>query len=217
MKIFQPIAFDPDQCRRELSEFETLLRAKESLGEKSDILPFFKSRQHLSALIGCYHPNIVNPSRVAHEFDIFGGFRADLAIGDPQRRAYCLVEFENAAPDSIFVTTERATTEWSPRFEHGFGQIVDWFWRISDYEKSDEFEGVFDSRTIDHMAVLVVGRSSYLDKREKSRLEWRRKRIIVDSQKVFCYTFDELFEDLSFRLQQYPLTAAAERAPEPST
>jgi hypothetical protein len=38
------------------------------------------------------------------EFDIFGDFTCDLANGDSTSKTFFLVEFEDAGPDSLFIT-----------------------------------------------------------------------------------------------------------------
>ena len=55
-----------------------------------------------------------------------GNFLSDLVVGDSVTQSYCFVEFEEAAPTSLFVSKpDISTPEWSPRFERGFSQIVD--------------------------------------------------------------------------------------------
>jgi len=33
----------------------------------------------------------------------------------------------------------KATLEWSERFEHGFSQVPDWFWKLNDRTPTSEF------------------------------------------------------------------------------
>lgn len=47
--VLKPVKFDPVRFRSELAEFETLLNSKPDLAEADDILPFFKSHEHLTA------------------------------------------------------------------------------------------------------------------------------------------------------------------------
>lgn len=70
------------------------------------------------------------------------------------------------------------------------------------------------------MALLVIGRDGFLGVRERSRLQWRQQRVVVDSRHVHVLTYDQLLEDLSFRLHAYPLLAqvdAAKRKPRGSS
>lgn len=94
--------FRSRQARDEWNGFDRLLESKEQLSEKDDILPFFKISLNISLLIGSYFPNIRKCDVLAHEYPIYGDFRADLIVGDSDRREYLLVEFENGAKDSLF-------------------------------------------------------------------------------------------------------------------
>jgi len=125
MKGLDSFNLDIKKCLFELEEFENLLLNNKELKESKDILPFFKQRLHLSAFIGFYVPQIIRFNQIKHEFTFFGDFRADLAIGDSVNNTYCFIEFEDATEDSIFVEKGRSTSDWSPRFEHGFSQIID--------------------------------------------------------------------------------------------
>jgi len=203
MKGFQSHEFDPNCCRDELAELQSLLRHSAELGERRDILPFFRKRLHLSALLGSYNPRISSYDRVAYEYDVFGDFHCDLAIGDAVRAAYVFVEFEDAGQESVFVSRGRTTPEWSPRFDHGYSQIIDWLYKLSDMRPSDDFRGRFGSRDASFTTLLVVGRSGGLAEREQARLRWRQNHVVVDSKHVFCLTFDELCEDLHFRVKTY--------------
>ncbi|AFY84193.1 Shedu immune nuclease family protein [Oscillatoria acuminata] len=204
MKSFEAIEFSPSQCAIQLGQFKNLLQKKKDLSERDDILPFFKRRKDLSALLGSLHPKIYKYDRLAFEYNLFGDFVVDLAIGDSTRKSYCFVEFESAKDNSIFVSkTGKTTPEWSPTFERGYSQIVDWFWKLNDMERTDEFENRFNGKNIKYVGVLVVGRNEYLEPRELKRLKWRQENTRVNSKEIYCLTFDELYEDLSVRLNTY--------------
>jgi len=130
-KEFKRIQFDPVQCRKEAEELRDFLATNRELHERSQVLPFFKGRLQLSAFLGSYHPEIVRYDLVAHELPLFGDFVADLVVGDSKNSAFAFIEFEDASPDSIFVK-KKATPDWSPRFEHGFSQLVDWFFKLHE-------------------------------------------------------------------------------------
>jgi hypothetical protein len=49
-----------------------------------------------------------------------------------------------------------------------------------------------------------------MDEGERLRLRWRREHVVVHSRRVRCVTFDELVEDLLYRLNTYPAVARAE-------
>src|SRR5207244_1753887 len=123
------------------------------------------------------------------------------------------LEFEDAGPDSIFKRPgKRHAREWAPRFDRGYSQIIDWFGKLRDMEKSDEFEARFGARAIDFIGTLVVGRSRHFQPGEQRRLDWRRRSVIVDSKKIQCVTFDELLADLSYRLETRRLATPEKQA-----
>jgi hypothetical protein len=159
-------------------------------------------------------PTIFHVDRLAYEFDFFGDYAADLAVGNSKRGAYCFIEFENAAPDSIFVKAgKKSSLEWARRFDKGYSQIIDWFWKLHDMVKSETARARFDDRaSIDYYGVLVIGRSAGLQPLERARLDWRRQRVIVDSRPIYCLTFDEFYDDLAFRLEKYGPAAQADAA-----
>jgi hypothetical protein len=178
-------------------------------------LPFFRARNHLSAYLGSYHPGIVRYDLVAHELPLFGDFVCDLVVGDSKSKAFAFIEFEDAAPESIFVKKgAKATPEWAPRFEKGFSQLVDWFFKLHEQGPTPTFESLFGSRTVQALGLLVIGRTETLAPREVQRLWWRQEHVVVHSKQVYCKTFDQLCEDLLDRLKQYP---RAERAETPDT
>ncbi len=205
MKEFESLDFDPDICRNELEELKNLLDENRELKEREDILPFFRERKNLSAFIGSYVPDIVNSDMIAYEYSLYGDFTTDLAIGDSQTKTFCFVEFEDATATSIFRKQgKKLTPEWSPRFEHGFSQIVDWFWKLDDMSRSTDFRSRFRADYIRYYGVLILGRSTELGYREHQRLKWRIDKVLIDSRRIFCVTFDDLYSDLSTRLKIYP-------------
>jgi hypothetical protein len=215
MKHFDVFRIDFERCRSELAALKELLEKFESktLKEREDVLEFFSKNRHIAALAGHFMPGIVNVDRLAHEFDFFGDYAADLAVGDSKRRAYCFVEFENAAPDSIFVKVgKKSTLEWAKRFDKGYSQIIDWFWKLHDMAHTGTVQARFDNATsFDYYGVLVIGRNKDLQSLERARLDWRRQRVIVDSRHVHCLTFDEFYEDLAFKLEKYGPAAIADQ------
>jgi hypothetical protein len=204
-KEFEKIQFDSVRCRSEVLELRELLAKNQTLEERKNVLPFFKQRKQLSALLGNYHPGIVRYDLVAHEFPLWGDFTCDLVVGDSRNKAYAFVEFEDAAPDSIFVKRPgKATPEFSPRFEHGFSQVADWICKLDEQKDTVGFEDKFGNRTVFHLGLLVIGRSATLGKREEHRLRWRQQHVLVYSQPIYCKTFDQLCADLLDRLDQFP-------------
>ena len=141
---FKQITFDPQQCRIEIDEFGALLKNKTDLSEKSDVQPFFKAREQLSGFIGSYMRNIGPATEIGFEYQFYGDFAADLVVGVKAHRRFCVIEFEDGRTKSIFKSSQNNKTKiWSPRFEHGFSQIVDWYSMLDDLKKTQRFKRDF--------------------------------------------------------------------------
>jgi hypothetical protein len=146
MKTLEGINLDITQCKTDLVELKKLLDGKSALSERNDILPFFRAHKHLAALNGSYNAKINRFDRIASEFSLFGDYACDLVIGDSVSRHFCFVEFEDASPTSVFTTKKgKSTPEWSPRFDHGFSQIIDWFLVLDDQKRTGLHKSKFDT------------------------------------------------------------------------
>ncbi len=214
MKTFDTITFDLLESERQVNEFERLLEERPSLKEKTDILPFFRSRPHLSAMCGVLSPALViGPvDRIALEYDLFGDYACDLALGDWNRKAYCFIEFEDAEPQSIFQKAgKKATREWGRRFEHGYSQVIDWFHKLTKMTEHPDFEARFGKRTIGFDGALVIGRDKDLLASELARLEWRQEHVVVHSKRIMCVTFDALLRLMQSRLKNVSLAREGSR------
>lgn len=202
MKRLEPMGFDLAQCLRELSEFKDLLDSNDELSERKHILKFFRSRRQLASQICHVSLSIKSVDCLAFEFDIFGDFVCDVSIGDTTEGAYCFVEFEDAKRDSIFVKRpKKSTPEFSPKFEHGYSQIVDWFYKIDDLRKTHSLQARFGVSDLHYEGVLVIGRDKHLDEPELHRLRWRSRHLIVNSKTIICLTYDRLYQILSQKLE----------------
>jgi hypothetical protein len=210
MKGFNKFRWDPDQCRQELTALRQLLGSAATLKERSEILPFLQQHVHLSSFIGSYDSDVTLFDLYAHEYPLFGDFTCDLVVGDSQARRYVFVEFEDAAPQSLFVP-KKATPEWAPRFEHGYSQILDWFWKLHDMEKTHDYADRFGA-AMRYSGLLIVGRAQHLEPRELRRLEWREDLVRINSRPIRCRTYDQLADDLERRLTAYPKAAAVDSA-----
>ena len=174
------------------------------LHERKDVIPFFKKSHNLSILICTYFPQIKNPSKFAHEYEIYGDFIADLVVGDSNTQHYLLIEFENGAPDSIFKKKQnKATPEWASRFEGAYSQLVDWLWKLEDMRTTADFQNTFGSRRAKFQGLIIIGKDMNLAPQEKDRLKWRIDRTMIDSNAISCISFDELKEDLDHWLKTY--------------
>ncbi len=214
MKTLDEITFDPRACRRELDDLKTLLDQNRELKERKHILPFFRKRRNLSLFIGTYFTYISNFDRIAYEYDIFGDFKADLVFGDAVSGWYGFVEFEDGTSSSIFQEKKgKSSLEWSSRFEHGFSQVVDWFWKLSDMKGSRALRHRFGPEYAGYEGMLIIGRSNTLSSKERDRLRWRRDHVTVNSKHVHCVTFDILYQDLDSRLSTYEAVYRADDEP----
>ena len=204
MKILQPHAINPGNCRTEWIAYSSLLASKAELSEQKDILPFFKKSPDLSLLICTYFPKIKTPDRYAHEYEIDGDFVADLVVGDSSAHKYLLVEFENGTPDSVFKTKgKKATPDWAPRFEGAYSQLVDWLWKLEDKRNTVDFLNTFGSQRATFQGLIVIGKGMKLAKQEQDRLKWRMDRTMIDSNAISVVSFDDLSDDLDHWLSAY--------------
>jgi hypothetical protein len=61
LKTFLDISLDGKTLIKELDEFETFLTSNPHLKERDQVLPFFKSRTHLTAAIGMLNGATILP------------------------------------------------------------------------------------------------------------------------------------------------------------
>jgi hypothetical protein len=201
MKSLDKFSLSLAKCKKELLAFKTLLDGKPTLNEHDDIRPFFKANRHLAAMVGSYNPRINGFDRIADEFDLFGDYSCDLVVGDSTSHNFCFVEFEDASPNSIFTKKRgKATPEWSPRFDHGFSQILDWFAILEDQKRTAQFKSKFGADVIQYVGLLVIGRRHFLNNTQYDRLRWRSEHVQVGARQVNCITFDELYQTLALKV-----------------
>jgi hypothetical protein len=211
--VLESITFDHALFEAELRTLGTLLASKDDVSEMDEIQPLFKASRHLSAFLGTFAPDIGPATELAYEFPFFGDYRADLVVGDKSAAHFCVVEFEDGGPDSIFKKQPgRGNPEWSARFEHGFSQLTDWFFNLDDYKKTHGFARNFGSGHVSFTGLLVIGRTGGLDNMKRTRLRWRSDKVLVDSNAVICVTFDDVHEILSRRYAWYKAAATLEKS-----
>jgi hypothetical protein len=181
-----------------------LLRDHTELSEEKHIKPFITQFPHFTAAIAeIFH---IDVNCLAFEFDLWGDFRCDIAIGDSRTNTYCLVEIEDAKNDSIFKKQEkRGLAEFSARFEHGYSQIVDWLYKIDTLRgNTTTTQERFAQNNPKIYGILLVGRqTSFKDASQLARFEWRSKHVVVNSQPINCFTFDHLLERFKTRNKIY--------------
>lgn len=204
MKKLTTHSFDAGQCRAQWKELVALISSNSTLKENQDILPFFRSRHDLSMLISGYFPDIRKADVFAHEYPIYGDFKADLIVGDSATHNYLLVEFEDGNGESIFRKKgAKATPDWSSRFEGAFSQLVDWLWKLEDMRSTNHFQVTFGDRHANFQGLIVIGKDMALDAQEASRLKWRTNKVMVDSKPIASVSYNDLSVDLDFWLGKY--------------
>lgn len=210
MKPFEDFALDRDRLRDDLTALETFLGPDASeKDERADILPFFKSRPHITSLVFLNNSGITEPTLLKYELELFGDHACDVAVGQAATGRYCFVEFEEAKAGSVFKKGGKGVSEWSARFEHGFSQVVDWFYTLDDMRHTERFRDQFGVGLADYTGALVIGRRGFLDDGQRKRLRWRRQHVQVAGKRVECMTFDDLLD--AFRVRVDMLTPPPSR------
>ena len=202
MRKLEPVEIDPEVLRTNLHELETLLGAGDMLTERKHILPFFQARPQIIAALGFNNGDVSQPDVYATELDLFGDFVCDAASGDSTEAAFTLIEFEDAKPNSIFRAREsgKSMRAWSPRFEHGFSQLVDWAWRIDAENSSAALQRVFGMAPLSIQFLLVAGRRTDLTDGDLRRLTWRAHNLRLGPFNMVCRTFDHVLSTIRRRL-----------------
>ncbi len=203
MKKLMPITSDPSLLRQQLDEFDDFLNNSSHLQERKQVLPFFKKRPLLVAALGLLSGGEEAPDRYALELDLYGDFQCDAASGDSNNGHFTLIEFEDAQPNSIFgrPSATGGLPRWSPRFEHGFSQLVDWARILSSQINTDKTQEIFGLRDPHVNFLLVIGRKADLQNEiDKKRLDWWTKNVSFASHKMTCFTFDDVLSGLRSRL-----------------
>jgi hypothetical protein len=176
---------------------------------------FFTDRPNLLLLLGYWHFGL-EPAFYKAEVSLFDNeFRADFVIADRQKKKFVFVEFEDATKNSIFKPKPKKTNasntsyDWSPRYEHGLSQVIDWYYRMDDYERTNKFEEYFGHRQISYTGLLVIGRDRFIQQAGLSqRFRWRSGKTIINSKPLYCMTFDQLLEEL---VEKLSILKASER------
>jgi hypothetical protein len=166
-------------------------------------MPFFKRRPDLCAASGSVHPRFGKADKLGLELSLFGQFRCDIAVGDSTTNSYTLVELEDAREYSVFEGGKhRQYRRWSVRFEHGFSQLVDWAWRLSqEAAASSNKEPIFGRLDPDVDFLLIIGRRHWISDSDARRIPWRAKNNQIQGHQITIWTYDDAFEILDRRMR----------------
>ena len=199
------LTIDLKECEKLLDDFKNLLDTNDEISEgKADgLLKFFQSRPQLIILIGKWR-FAMDAKFYKPELNLFNEFRADFAVCDSKKKNFLFIEFEDARKNSVFseITNEGTTRyEWASRFEHGFSQVLDWFYRLDDYSRTNKMEEYFGHSKIEYSGLLVIGRDKFIKEAGcESRLSWRKEKLMINNNPVHCITFDQLYLELEEKL-----------------
>ena len=202
MKKLELVVTDINALQSELQDLQIFLAQSPHLRERAEIIPFFKTKKHLTAALGMLNAHISVPQLYANELQLFGDFTADAASGELDSNAVCLIEFEDANEESIFRRLEHGKTvkRYSHRFEHGYSQLVDWAWRLSTETNSDAYARIFGSKMALITFMMIIGRDSDLTGEDLLRLRWRTQHTNLGGILLQCFTFDQILAIIRRRI-----------------
>lgn len=201
MAFLGEVRLDARTLLREVDEFHEFLRNKPR-GERKHFLPFFTKHPQICTYLGFFNIGVRSPTHIATEFSLWGDFTCDLVAGSIRDKAFVCVEFEDAAENSLFrPQAGRKNSHWGTRAEHGVSQVIDWLFRISREDGSDQLQRDFGARHLRLIGLVVVGRNADVNEYDRVRLEWRSHNSIVGGANIWIVTYDDLLEWLNGRLE----------------
>lgn len=195
--LLKSIIFDAKIAKTELSSFKAWMSSRSFFGE-TDVVAEIKARPQMACLLA-YTIIMPAPDLYAFEFNIKGLFRADLVVGNNGTRKFVLIEFEDGQNNSLFKGGTRQYRYWSPRLEHGFGQIVDWAWARHSHPTDVIFTNGFGGKVVDSCYVVICGRNPTAGSLEEQRLDFRRS-IKMNGIDFQLYTYDDMVSAMSDNL-----------------
>lgn len=194
MPQLQPINLDFNAAETELGDFKKFLDANAEFSETA-VVNLLKSQLNLCCLLGSMIAGVPKADVYKFEFQIQGVFRADFVAGHMQQQRFVLVEFEDGTKTSLFGPKQtNQMRDWSNRFEHGFGQLVDWAWARADVGNTQIFQNAFGCNDMYPIFVLICGRDAFMDATERKRFMWRYNNVDLGGAKATCLTYDGLFQ-----------------------
>lgn len=191
MSSFESIKFDLKLADTELKSFKTWLAGVGFVGEKA-IVAEIHGRRHMACLLAS-PLGLHAPDMIKFELTLKGLFRTDLVLGNNGQRKFGLIEFEDANENSIFKRGTAQYRNWSPRIEHGFGQILDWAWVRADHPNDTVLHNGFGGPITASGYAVVCGRDASLrNDLERKRFRHRREHLKIEGQPAWVMTYDEM-------------------------
>ena len=78
--------------------------------------------------------------------------------------------------------------------------MIYWFWILDDMKNTAHFRNKLGSDQPRIWAMLVAGIDSAFQERERQCLRWREEKTLINSNRIFCLTYDGLCQDLDERM-----------------
>ena len=192
------VRFDASQAAAELASFRSWIAERPWFPEKA-VVAEIAARRQMACLLG-YTILMPAPDLIKFEFEVKGLFRADLVVGNGKSRKFVLVEFEDGKEDSLFRGGTRKYRYWSPRLEHGFGQVLDWGWAKHTHPGDVAFTNSFGGKVLDDCYVVVCGRNPKPGSLDEERFDFRRTRLHLSGVLLQLYTYNNLLDAMGDNL-----------------
>lgn len=210
MKEFDYIKYDHTKAEKELKQLKKLLLNK-SLAEREKIQPQLYKSKNLLYLLASLFPKlndvIFEENHMvgyASEQPILDDYKADIVIRDQDINMNLFIELEDAQDNSIFSPTDdKEMRTWTKRIEHGYSQLIDWYYRLADFKTTTKFAERYGENG-DYLGLLIIGRNdTFKSEYEKKRFNWRFTKTLVDSRNIFCMTYDDLYNMMYRKIKGY--------------
>lgn len=203
MSLLQPLTWSLSAAETEFNAFKAWLATQTFLGE-TQIVDEIKTRPHMCGLLAAT-TGFSAPNQIKFELILKGLFRTDLVIGNSDTRQFALIEFEDAREDSVFKanssTKKTQYRPWSPRLEHGFGQVLDWAWVRNDHPSDTVLTSAFGGPITASAYLVIIGRDDSLqDDMERRRFRHRTDAVRIEGVPTQVFTYDGMVKAMEANL-----------------
>ena len=205
MKKFRDLNFDLAACRRRTSRIWSFARRQPRAARTGADSALLRAAFAVIGFRGIVHVRY-RAGRIAlpSSSPFSATSKRTWLSGIPEEGTYCFVEFEDGGEDGVFSRSgEKATREWSRRFEHGFSQLVDWFYLLDDMKNTQRRRRISATGIPAFMAFWSSGGPLASATTNATGSCWRSDRVLVNSHKIVCLTYDDLYHALRRRIELY--------------